>query len=49
MMRGVGTTLGKLSDENFVSVSQTNTKLAKAGINTNFGIIGDIGWYQMHI
>ncbi len=41
-----GTTLGKLSDENFcLSVSQTNTKLAKAGINTNFGIIGDIGWY----
>ncbi len=41
-----GYELGKLDDKKFCSIiSQTSTKLINAGINTNFGIIGDIGWY----
>jgi len=40
-----GYRLGKMDDETFCStISQTSNKLAQAGINTNFGIVGDIGW-----
>lgn len=41
-----GYELGTMDADAFCStVSQTNTKLAQAGVNTNFGIIGDIGWF----
>lgn len=40
-----GNQLGQMDNETFCStISQTSNKLAQAGINTNFGIIGDIGW-----
>lgn len=41
-----GYQLGTMDDEAFCStISQTNSKLAHVGININFGIIGDIGWF----
>lgn len=40
-----GYQLGKMDDETFcLTLSQTSNKLEWAGVNTNFGIIGDIGW-----
>lgn len=40
-----GNQLGNMDDETFCStITHTNSKLAQAGMNTNFGIIGDIGW-----
>jgi len=40
-----GLELGNMTDENFCSIiTNTNTKLSNAGVNTNFGIMGDIGW-----
>lgn len=40
-----GYQLGTMDDEAFCStIAQTNSKLVQAGVNTNFGIIGDIGW-----
>jgi len=40
-----GYQLGQMDDKTFcVTLSQTSDKLERAGVNTNFGIIGDIGW-----
>ncbi|KKR80040.1 MAG: Beta-N-acetylhexosaminidase [Microgenomates group bacterium GW2011_GWB1_40_9] len=41
-----GIVLGKYDDNKFCNtIASTSAKLANVGINTNFGIIGDIGWY----
>ncbi len=41
-----GMLLGQLSDDEFCNtIASTSAKLASVGLNTNFGIIGDIGWY----
>ena len=40
-----GYQLGKMDDKTFcLTLSQTSNKLEQTGVNTNFGIIGDIGW-----
>ena len=40
-----GIALGRLHDNEFCqTVASTSAKLVNAGVNTNFGIIGDIGW-----